>query len=101
VNIDAFDSTPLAGTSGAPVVLPTISLAGTECIICREVDVVLACATDRCQHRGDTCADCITQIVKFAISESNLNIKCPNTACKEVMEYDDIKMWAEQRTFER
>lgn len=98
MNVDAFDSPPLASTSGPPVVLLTTE---SECIVCREVDVVLACATARCQHRGDTCTDCITQIVKFAVSESNLNIKCPSTACKEVMEYDDIKMWAEQRTFER
>jgi len=78
---------------------------GEECIICAEEPLLFPqkSPTDVCQHEGGICLPCLQKHISAQIGDNGGvdGVVCPAPDCKEVLNYHEIKYWADDETFAR
>ncbi|CAG8657856.1 35467_t:CDS:2, partial [Racocetra persica] len=75
-----------------------------ECIICIEkVDPDnFINITDQCIHENNMCRECVQKHIKAEVlDKGNFNILCPEEECRELLQEQDVKRFADEETFSR
>ncbi|CAG8687139.1 5178_t:CDS:2, partial [Cetraspora pellucida] len=75
-----------------------------ECVICIEqVDPdEFINVTDQCNHENNMCRECVQKHIKTEVSDKgNFDILCPEDECRELLQEQDVKKFADEETFNR
>lgn len=71
-----------------------------ECVACGNTQRLQDFTTlAKCSHGPVLCAQCFTAWIATQVEESKDQIRCPEAACKVVLEHADIKQYASPATF--
>lgn len=78
------------------------ALAWSDCIVCSdyiEIQTVTP-VTKACQHMPNTCSACMGRLIKVAVAGGKWSrIYCPDTSCKEQLDFEDVRKAASPETF--
>ncbi|CAG8812193.1 3412_t:CDS:2, partial [Gigaspora margarita] len=84
--------------------LTKLRLQEKECKICAEnVNIgVFLNITNQCSHDDNICRGCVGEYIKHELEDNgNVNIKCLEDGCSEILNQRDIKEFANEETFKR
>ncbi|PVG00725.1 hypothetical protein CPB86DRAFT_700498 [Serendipita vermifera] len=103
---------PVASTSASsnppPIKNPPPCRAaypGEECMICADEPLLFPAKppTQLCQHEARICLTCLEGHVAERVKGKGVlaGIDCPAHECPQVMDYHEVKIWADEETFAR
>lgn len=110
----SIPTTPLNATasSSSPLVVPSKPKIETRpaklseaCTVCYDEPTTfpLKAPTASCTHPSQLCIDCMRETMKSEIMGKGavLGIRCPTTGCEELLDYHDIQLWSDTKTFSK